>query len=409
MFGSILEVTGTLMSEESPIIEDHYSPKLGNPLGCRGSTCVEVMITLHGNTISLRRHADGCVPSEGYCHSTIVTPVTIIEDPRSHMDKLERRIKQMRDPDEIISWDDPDDVPVATLPISFRMPDIERYMGVGCPRIHLRLYSIVMRALELEFLGQRSDESVSSFISRWREKAAEMIERPKKNQMCMFLGVCILDDGISRGLWSDIPHSLDIKGKRVVGSSESYGGRPQISIPRHAAVPTPYQRHWMIYFDLGMPLDITFEQLRASYLVPLAPGHSQSTLPPFSCSRFCAFHQMAGHRTDYCTSLCHTIMDLIDSVPPLSGLYHHVLDTQGTDIHRTLDIADLVGVFWDYFAMGFLPISPRVLQILSFTDIVDSGTFGHPQSDMFFIPTLAQAMRADTLSPAVPDLIDLGD
>ena len=79
----------------------------------------------------------------------IVTPVTIIEDPRSRMDRLERRIKQMRDPDEIILWDDPDDVPVATLPISFRMPDIERYMGVGCPRIHLRLYNIVMRVLGL--------------------------------------------------------------------------------------------------------------------------------------------------------------------------------------------------------------------------------------------------------------------
>ncbi|RVW57020.1 hypothetical protein CK203_070514 [Vitis vinifera] len=45
----------------------------------------------------------------------IVTPVTIIEDPRSRMDRLERRIRQMRDPDEMISWDDPDDVPVATL------------------------------------------------------------------------------------------------------------------------------------------------------------------------------------------------------------------------------------------------------------------------------------------------------
>ncbi|RVW30425.1 hypothetical protein CK203_088860 [Vitis vinifera] len=33
----------------SPIIEDLYSPKLGNPLGCRGSACVEVMPTLHGS------------------------------------------------------------------------------------------------------------------------------------------------------------------------------------------------------------------------------------------------------------------------------------------------------------------------------------------------------------------------
>ena len=75
---------------------------------------------------------------------------------------------------------------------------------------------------------------------------------------------------------------------------------------------------------------------------------------------------MAGHHTDYCASLRHTIQDLIDSgaarflvltintdfgpnmtagsfptysihvVPPPSGLYHHVLDTQSIDIHETL-------------------------------------------------------------------------
>ncbi|KAJ9697337.1 hypothetical protein PVL29_009234 [Vitis rotundifolia] len=127
----------------------------------------------------------------------------------------------MRDPDETISWDDTDDMLVATLPVGFRMPEIERYTSVGCHRIHLRLYSTVMRALgldeaqllilfplslsgitqrwyaslessrrrtredlaqefirkysfssdksvtrrELEFLKQRSNESVSSFIS----------------------------------------------------------------------------------------------------------------------------------------------------------------------------------------------------------------------------------------------------
>ena len=79
----------------------------------------------------------------------IITPVTIVEDPRSRMDRLERRIGQMRDPDEMILWDDLDDVSVATLPVGFRMPDMERYTGVGCPRIHLRLYSTVMRALGL--------------------------------------------------------------------------------------------------------------------------------------------------------------------------------------------------------------------------------------------------------------------
>ena len=36
----------------------------------RGSACVEVMTTLHGSTLSLRRHAEGCIPPEGMITST---------------------------------------------------------------------------------------------------------------------------------------------------------------------------------------------------------------------------------------------------------------------------------------------------------------------------------------------------
>lgn len=39
---------------------------------------------------------------------------------------------------------------VATLPVDFRMLEIERYKGVRCPRIHLRLYNTVMKALGLD-------------------------------------------------------------------------------------------------------------------------------------------------------------------------------------------------------------------------------------------------------------------
>ena len=117
-----------------------------------------------------------------------------------------------------------------------------------------------------------------------------------------------------------------------------------------------------------MPLDRAFELLRATgFLVPLAPRLRRSTLSShFRAHEFCVFHQRAGHRTDYCTSLRHTVQDLIDSgavsflvsttnidlgsdmivdsfpaystyaVPPPLGLYHHVLDTQDTDIHKTL-------------------------------------------------------------------------
>ena len=46
--------------------------------------------------------------------------------------------------DGVMSWDGHDDLPVTTLPVEFRMLDIERYMRIGCPRIYLQLYNAVM-------------------------------------------------------------------------------------------------------------------------------------------------------------------------------------------------------------------------------------------------------------------------
>ena len=210
------------------------------------------------------------------------------------MDRLEQGLRQLRTSDRAITWEDFDGAPVASLPAKFRMPEIERYTGIGCPRIHLRLYSTIMRAhgldgaqmimlfpmslggaaqrwfasldvsrrrtwddlaqeflrqyafntvidvlrRELKALRQRADESVSSFISHWREKIAEIIDKhPERDQIQMVLrslqprisrhvvGVPLIDfgslvsalydveDGISRGLWTDSSLS-DIKGKK---------------------------------------------------------------------------------------------------------------------------------------------------------------------------------------------------
>ena len=54
--------------------------------------------------------------------------------------------------DEVMGWDGYDDLPVVALPVEFRKPDIERYTGIGCPRIHLQLYNTVMG-------GHRLDEA----------------------------------------------------------------------------------------------------------------------------------------------------------------------------------------------------------------------------------------------------------
>ena len=213
---------------------------------------------------------------------------------------------------------------MAALPVEFRMPDIERYTGIGCPRIHLQLYSTVMRGhrldeaqmimlfplslsgaaqrwfasldpsrrrtwadlgqefirqysfntvvdvsrREFEALRQRPDESVTSFISRWREKIAQIIHRPsERDQIGMIMrslqprfarhlmgfpqtdfGSLVqalygIEEGISRGLWADSSPS-DSKGKKPgsgprpsdVGAIGMTGHRS----PRHP----PFQRQF---------------------------------------------------------------------------------------------------------------------------------------------------------------------
>lgn len=56
----------------------------------------------------------------------------------------------MRALDEAITREDFDGAPVVSLSAKFRMLEIERYTGIGCPCIHLRLYSMVMRAHGLD-------------------------------------------------------------------------------------------------------------------------------------------------------------------------------------------------------------------------------------------------------------------
>ena len=66
------------------------------------------------------------------------------------MDCIEQRMRQLRVFDGSAVWDDLEGMLVASLLAKFNMSDIERYTGIGCPRIHLRLYNTVMRAHKLD-------------------------------------------------------------------------------------------------------------------------------------------------------------------------------------------------------------------------------------------------------------------
>ncbi|RVW34983.1 hypothetical protein CK203_092506 [Vitis vinifera] len=231
----------------------------------RDSACVEMMTTLHGNTPSFWRRAEGCVPQDAQVlppktshgvpfhlsdhyeiapppAATVSPPIftttndTRLVEQEARVERLESRMRQIRLEDGSLTWDDRDGIPAASLPAKFRMPDIERYSGIGCPKIRLRLYSTVMRAhkiddaqlvaifpmllsgvgqrwfasvepskvrtwedvshefliqfafstdidvsrRELEATRKRSDESISSFVSHWKARVASMIDWPKE-------------------------------------------------------------------------------------------------------------------------------------------------------------------------------------------------------------------------------------
>ena len=213
---------------------------------------------------------------------------------------------------------------MAALPVEFRLPDIESYTEKGCPRIHLKLYSAVMRGhrldeaqmimlfplslsgaaqrwfasldpsrrrtwadlgqefiiqysfntvvdvsrRELEALRQRSDESVNSFISRSREKIAQIIDRPSEHDQIGMIMLSLqprfarhlmgfpqtnfgslvqalygIEEGISRGLWADSSPS-DSKGKKP-GSGPRPSDVGAIGITRHMSPHhLPFQRQF---------------------------------------------------------------------------------------------------------------------------------------------------------------------
>ncbi|KAL6335101.1 hypothetical protein AAG906_026481 [Vitis piasezkii] len=79
-----------------------------------------------------------------------VVQTTVVDDAHAHMDRLKQCMRQMRVSDGSVVWDDFEGMPVASLSTKFRMPDIERYTSNGCPCLHFRLYSTVMRAHGLD-------------------------------------------------------------------------------------------------------------------------------------------------------------------------------------------------------------------------------------------------------------------
>ena len=81
-------------------------------------------------------------------HATIL--VQTIGASEDRIQRVEQMLRQMRVAEGMDVRDGFDSAPVTPLPPKFRMPDMERYTGRGCPRTHLRIYSQLMRGIGLD-------------------------------------------------------------------------------------------------------------------------------------------------------------------------------------------------------------------------------------------------------------------
>ena len=152
------------------------------------------------------------------------------------MNKMEEIIKRSRRLDDLIDYRSLSLFPDVRLPPKFKMPILDKFDGTGCPKSHLKMYTRAMQPLgateemlvqmfqntltraalrwflnvedtrtqnwedickefhnqykcnievdittrNLETTKQGPKESFSSFITKWRAKAAQMIMRPSE-------------------------------------------------------------------------------------------------------------------------------------------------------------------------------------------------------------------------------------
>ncbi|RVW58501.1 hypothetical protein CK203_110019 [Vitis vinifera] len=212
---------------------------LGNPLGTRGSACVEVMTTLHGSTPFPWRRAEGCISSEGvflvpsldspswtrvrgrltrvsdqpdqreaiaglgqridgqqapqalpqdsaqYDSAAPSPPLLRIRGAHARMDRLKQRMKLMRVSDGAINWNDFDGAPVANASRRRTWDDLTQ-----------------------EFLRQFAFNTV---IDVSRRELEALRQRPEDQHLMGFPHMD-LEEGIAKGLWPE-SSPTDSKGR----------------------------------------------------------------------------------------------------------------------------------------------------------------------------------------------------
>ncbi|KAL6334023.1 hypothetical protein AAG906_000077 [Vitis piasezkii] len=331
----------------------------------RGSACVEVMTTLHGRAPSLRRCAEGCVPSEGRLirsdsHQSSDSSVET-------SDELATTLASIRS-----SWRTCSSTGfhlvlhsiwqiimrpfhhLIILACQVLHAKHWRYSGIGYPKIHLRLYNTVMRVhgiddaqlvalfpMSLSGAAQRWFASVEpSRLRTWEDVAHEfrlglllvldidilrvwfmqllVLRRPLLEVYGQILILLLTVRGRSR-----LDHLVDlerltllvisIRGLRIIHligllQSELISLIHSISISI-----SRFMFRSLTLLKLACSHDHHIRE-DTGLIVPLVSHVLPHPIPPhFRSHEHCLYHQIQGHDTERCSALHHAIQDKIDS------------------------------------------------------------------------------------------------
>ncbi|KAL6332889.1 hypothetical protein AAG906_019401 [Vitis piasezkii] len=304
--------------------------------------------------------------------------VSTSEDAHAHIDRLEQTMRQLRVSDGGMVWGDFDGLPVASLPAKLYSTVMRAYYLDEAQMIMLFPMSLNVPRRELEALRYRPDKTITSFISHWRKKIAQIIDKSfEKDKISMIMrslhprfarhlmgfphvdfGSLVqalygIEEGIARGLrpksspldskgkkpsyWTEIRERVYYPSSRHVQYRSPVPSRPISPTYLHQAPQPVYatqttQRPPAHYSQprtppLGTPLSKAFQKLvKGGLLTTLAPRPPPQPMPPqFKLDLHYAYHQDQGLVNLGQPSVTinplptHTTHSMS---PPTSGIHH---------------------------------------------------------------------------------------
>ena len=85
------------------------------------------------------------------------------------MNKMEEMIRRALKMEELMDYDSLSLLPNARLPSKFKMPNLDKFNGTGCPKSHLKMYIRAMQPLGAteEVLAQMFQNTLIEAALRW--------------------------------------------------------------------------------------------------------------------------------------------------------------------------------------------------------------------------------------------------